>query len=106
MDDEQHVVTHHQKERPSSHPPRLAPSSEYQQPSSQDWHHVSDDYDQQSQGSREEGYDGGNLDRRTIDTFRVVELKEELRRRRRRRRLSVDGNKAMLVRRLKEASSP
>jgi len=36
----------------------------------------------------------------------VVELKEELRRRRRRRRLSVDGNKAMLVRRLKEASSP
>jgi len=108
MDDEQHVITHHQKERPSSHPPRqynaprLAPFSEYQQPSSQDWHHVSGDYDQQSQGSREEGYDGGNLDHRTIDTFRVVELKEELRR----RRLSVDGNKAMLVRRLKEASSP
>jgi len=42
------------------------------------------------------------LDQETIETFRVVDLKEELRR----RGLLVTGNKAELVKRLTEASCP
>jgi len=47
----------------------------------------------------DDGSNIGSLDHKTIDGFRVVDLKEELRK----RKLPLDGNKAVLVKRLKEA---